>query len=69
MGLPRVNQRRLRILQALAAVIVLSAIGIGIVSGQTLYSAFVGGTTIGGMTFLLAAAVLFVYWGVRSTLE
>lgn len=64
-----VNQRRLRVLQGLAAIIITAAIGMFLIDGRPMLSAVIGGATMGGITFILAAAVLFVYWGLKSSVN
>lgn len=61
------NQRRLRILQGLAAVSILFGIGIYIIDGRSILTSVVRGATAGMVSFIMTAVILFVYWGLKST--
>lgn len=62
-----VNQTRLRVLQGLAAIIIAFTIGVFLIDGRPVISAVIGGATMGGLTFIMTAIVLFAYWGLKSS--
>jgi len=65
---PSIDQRRLRVLRVLAVLITTATIAIFLLDGRPVISAVVGGATIAGLTFVLTAGILFLYWGIESTI-
>lgn len=62
-----VDQSRLRVLQGLATIIILAAIGMFFIDGRPIFESLVGGATMGGIAFILTALILLAYWGLKSS--
>ncbi len=67
--LANVNQKRLRLLQGIAAISILATSGIFITNGRPPFEATSIGFFLGGYAFLGIAAILLVYWGFRSFID
>jgi multisubunit Na+/H+ antiporter MnhB subunit len=63
------DQRRLRTLQVLFVLLVLFSIGAFLVGRSPPDVSIVGGFVLGGSSFIVAAGMLFLYWGWQSTVE
>ena len=64
----RVDQSRLRVLQALAAGCILLGIVTFAANGKPAFAAVVGGFGYGMASFLGVAVLAFAYWGAKATL-
>jgi hypothetical protein len=64
-----VNQRRLRVLQGVAALLMVATIGLFVIDGRPVLNAVLGGATMGGVTFIMTAIILLAYWGLKSSVD
>jgi len=57
-----IEQRRLKILQTLAAALMLATVGAFLLDGDPPLNAVVRGVTFGGISFVLLSIFLLLYW-------
>lgn len=61
--------KRLRLLQGIAAILIISAIGMFIIDGQPLSSSVIVGSTYGVLVFIPIAVLLMMYWWLQPSFE
>lgn len=68
-GSSNMDANRLRTLRVAFVVFVLGTVGLFLLDGRPVWVSVVGRGTLGGLSFVIEAGMLFLYWGWQSTVE